>query len=141
MIAILSIKVKYVDAILRQDKRYEFRKAPFKKDVDEVLVYATKPISKIVCKFHVGKIIKDKPEKLWKNYGNLSGLTKKEFFTYFSGMGKGVAIEIIGVKKFSEPIDPKLIYPKFTPPQSWVYLPPVENLLKSHSGGKNDRNK
>ena len=139
MNAILSIKPKYANAILEGDKRYEFRKASFRRDVREVFVYATKPIGKIVCKFYVGEIIEDKPEKLWKNYRDLSGLTEEEFFTYFSGMRKGVAIEIEGVERFKEPIDPKMIYPEFTPPQSWIYLSSVEHPLDSYSGDNNDK--
>jgi len=139
MNAILSIKPKYANAILEGDKRYEFRKASFRRDVREVFVYATKPIGKIVCKFYVGEIIEDKPEKLWENYRDLSGLTEEEFFTYFSGMRKGVAIEIEGVERFKEPIDPKMIYPEFTPPQSWIYLSSVEHPLDSYSGDNNDK--
>jgi len=138
MNAILSIKPKYVNAILEGDKRYEFRKTSFRREVKEVFVYATKPIGKIVCKFYVGEIIEDKPEKLWENYRNLSGLTEEEFFTYFSGMRKGVAIEIEDVEKFIEPIDPKMIYPKFTPPQSWIYLSSFQRQFISHFGGGNN---
>ena len=138
MNAILSIKPKYVNAILEGDKRYEFRKTSFRRDVREVFVYATKPIGKIVCKFYVGEIIEDKPEKLWKNYRDLSGLTEEEFFTYFSGMRKGVAIEIEDVEKFKEPIDPKMIYPEFTPPQSWIYLSSFQRQFISHFGGNNE---
>ena len=138
MNAILSIKPKYVNAILEGDKRYEFRKTSFRRDVKEVFVYATKPIGKIVCKFYVGEIIEDKPEKLWKNYRDLSGLTEEEFFTYFSGMRKGVAIEIEDVEKFKEPIDPKMIYPEFTPPQSWIYLSSFQRQFISHFGGNNE---
>ena len=138
MNAILSIKPKYVNAILEGEKRYEFRKTSFRRDVREVFVYATKPIGKIVCKFYVGEIIEDKPEKLWKNYRDLSGLTEEEFFTYFSGMRKGVAIEIEDVEKFIEPIDPKMIYPEFTPPQSWIYLSSFQRQFISHFGGGND---
>ena len=138
MNAILSIKPKYVNAILEGDKRYEFRKTSFRREVKEVFVYATKPIGKIVCKFYVGEIIEDKPEKLWKNYRDLSGLTEEEFFTYFSGMRKGVAIEIEDVEKFKEPIDPKMIYPEFTPPQSWIYLSSFQRQFISHFGGGNN---
>jgi len=138
MNAILSIKPKYVNAILEGDKKYEFRKTSFRRDVREVFVYATKPIGKIVCKFYVGEIIEDKPEKLWKNYRDLSGLTEEEFFTYFSGMRKGVAIEIEDVEKFKEPIDPKMIYPEFTPPQSWIYLSSFQRQFISHFGGNNE---
>ncbi|MGC8913189.1 MAG: hypothetical protein ACP5LE_04540 [Thermoplasmata archaeon] len=71
-------------------KKYEFRKTFFKKDVDEVYVYATMPIGKIVCKFRVGKIICEEPERLWENFGNASGLTEDEFFAYFRSRKKRI---------------------------------------------------
>lgn len=137
MIAILSIRTKYVNEILKGNKKYEFRKSTFKKDVEEVFVYATKPIGKIVCKFYVGEIIEDKPDRLWEDFRDFSGLTEEEFFVYFRGRKKGVAIEIKDIEKFTEPIDPKMIYPKFIPPQSWIYISSVGPLLNSFSGGEN----
>lgn len=129
MFAILSIRPKYVEAILEGNKKYEFRKKPIKKNVKEVWVYATKPVGKIVCKIYIGDIIEDTPENLWKNFGDFSGLEKEEFFTYFQSKDKGVAIEIKNVEKFSEPIDPKKQLSSFTPPQSWLYLSSM-NLIE-----------
>ena len=136
MIAILSIKPGYVEAILEGSKKYEFRKKRFKKDVKEILVYATKPVGKIVCKFHVGKIIEDKPENLWESLKDFSGLKKREFFTYFSGQDKGIAIEIKNVEEFPEPINPEKLFPNFRPPQSWFYLTSAEYHLDLYLGGE-----
>jgi type I restriction enzyme S subunit len=129
MIVILSIKMKYVRTILNGNKKYEFRKTSFKRKVEEVFVYSPKPVGKIVCKFYVGEIIMDKPENLWMNFKDFSGLSKEEFFTYFYGKEKGVAIEIKDVEKFIEPIEPKKIYPKFIPPQLWIYVSSIEPPL------------
>jgi predicted transcriptional regulator len=131
MIAILSIKPKYIDEILKGNKKYEFRKSAFRKNVETVIVYATKPVGKIVCKFNVGKVIESRPEELWENFGDVSALTKEEFFAYFNGRKKGVAIEIMEVERLSEPIEPKEIYADFTPPQSWIYVSIGEDPLKS----------
>ena len=139
MIAILSIKPRYVEAILKGSKKYDFRKKPFKKDVKEILVYATKPIGKIVCKFYVKEIIEDKPENLWENLGDFSGLTKEEFFTYFLGQEKGIAIGIKNIEKFPEPIDPQKLFSNFRPPQSWSYLPSIEYLPESCLGDNNGK--
>ena len=123
MIALLSIKVKYVKEILNGNKKYEFRKTRFKKEVKRILVYATKPSSSIVCFLDVGEIREDEPKNLWKNLGEFSGLKKKEFFDYFGDRETGVAIEIKDVDEFPEPLIPEKIFAKFTPPQSWIYVP------------------
>jgi len=139
MIALLSIKVKYVKAILSGKKRYEFRKASFRKEVKEVLVYATKPVGGIVCKLYIGEIIEDTPENLWKNFADFSGLTKKEFFTYFNGRRKGVAIEILDFEAFSRPINPQQLFQQFTPPQSWIYV--QKEILNNRGEVVNDYSK
>lgn len=67
MNVLLSIKPKYIEKIIKGNKRYEFRKSIFKKSVDEVWIYATSPTKKIVGTFVIGEIIKDTPANLWKN--------------------------------------------------------------------------
>ena len=122
MNVLLSIRPKYVEEIIKGNKRYEFRKSIFKKNVDEVWIYATSPTKKIVGTFVIGKIIKDTPENLWKNLNELSGLSEQEFFDYFYGTKTGFALELEYTKFFKVPIDPKIIFPDFIPPQSFYYF-------------------
>jgi len=65
------IRPKYIEEIIKGNKRYEFRKSIFKKNVDVVWIYATSPTKKIVGTFGIGKIIKDTPKNLWKNLGGV----------------------------------------------------------------------
>jgi hypothetical protein len=66
MNVLLSIKPRYVEAILKGDKRYEFRKNIFRnKDVENVYIYATSPVKKLVGFFKVGNILEDHPVCLW----------------------------------------------------------------------------
>jgi len=118
----LSVKPEYVELITKGEKKYEFRKSRFRKDVKEVFVYATKPVMKVVLKFKVGKIIVDTPWNLWKRLRNLSGLSEAEFFSYFKNVNKGVAIEIKNVVIFPNPIALEEFASISTPPQSWMYL-------------------
>jgi predicted transcriptional regulator len=50
MNVLLSIKPKYVKAILNGTKKYELRKSAFrcKEDIERVYIYATSPVKKIV---------------------------------------------------------------------------------------------
>ena len=123
MNVLLSIKPKYVKVIMNGTKRYEFRKTIFRSnDIEEVYIYSTYPVKKIVGKFTIGKIIDDHPDRLWEEFRDFSGLDEKEFFSYFKGSKRGFAIEIENVEKFSNPINPKDIIPDFTPSQSFCYL-------------------
>ena len=123
MNVLLSIRPKYVEAIMNGEKRYEFRKIIFKnREVEEVYIYSTAPVKKIVGSFLIGDIIEDSPERLWEEFKKCSGISDSEFFSYFNGNAKGFAIEIESVRKFEEPIDPRDHYPNFVPPQSFSYI-------------------
>lgn len=134
MDVILSIKPKYVDAIMRGEKKFEFRKNIFKgKKIDYVYIYASAPIKKIVGSFKIGNIIEDQPDNLWNRFRDVSGINNDEFFKYFADCRKGFAIEISDLERFRNPVDPKKAIPGFVAPQSFCYL---ENSLlpksKSH---------
>ncbi len=123
MDVILSIKPKYVEAILRGEKKYEFRKNIFKnRNINYIYIYSSSPVKKIVAIFNVGDIIEDNPKALWDKCKDLSGLEDKEFFRYFVDNKKGFAIEIDNLEKLKTPIDPKKIMPGFVPPQSFCYV-------------------
>jgi predicted transcriptional regulator len=123
MSVLLSIKPKYVKEIFFGNKKYEFRKAIFKnEDIKEVYVYASSPEKKIVGKFNIGEIIADKPKKLWGKYEKWAGITKEEFFDYFSHKDLGFAIEIQDKQIFEKPFELKAILSGNHPPQSFCYL-------------------
>lgn len=123
MNVLLSIKPRYVEAILKGDKRYEFRKNIFRnKDVENVYIYATAPVKKLVGFFKVGNILEDHPVCLWDRLQEFSGLDEKEFFSYFGDNKRGFAIEILSVAEFLNPLDPRDFIPRFAPPQSFCYL-------------------
>jgi len=117
---IMAIKPKYVDAILDGRKKYEFRKRMFRRKVDEVLVYATKPVGKIVCMFSVGNVVRDEPGELWRRFGSDAGMTEEEFFRYFDGCKQGVAIEIKDVAEIN--VNDVNYISNFVPPRSWIYV-------------------
>ena len=120
---LLSIKPKYVRAILDGTKQYEFRKQIFKDEsVKMVYIYSTSPQKKIVARFRLGKIIKEHPDFLWEQYCDVSGLNEREFFEYFSDRDTGYAIRIDELEPFPEPVDPHAMFKQFVPPQSFCYV-------------------
>jgi len=123
MNVLLSIKPVYTSKIIEGTKKYEFRKSIFKKkSVDLVYIYSSHPVKKIIGKFTIGNILEDHPDILWDTVKNQSGLNESEFFNYFQGKSKGFAIEIDEFTPFKNPIDPKLHYDNFIPPQSFCYI-------------------
>lgn len=120
---LLSIKPKYIEQIVSGKKKYEFRKETFKeRHSNQIIVYSSSPVKKIVGTFKIGKIIENTPKKLWEQLADSAGIIEEEFFEYFNKKNKGYAIEIIDFVSFDEPIDPKSLDPNFVAPQSYCYI-------------------
>ena len=64
MKVLLSIKPNFVDSIIKGQKKYEYRKIIFKKDVQTVVIYKTTPFCKIIGEFEIEDILSDTPDKI-----------------------------------------------------------------------------
>ena len=123
MDAILSIKPVFVDRIFVDrifvdrifvdrifvdrifvdgTKGYEFRRVIFRRPVDRIIVYASRPVMKIVGQLQVGEILSLPPELLWSRTRHRAGIDHVFFREYFAGRPIGHAIEILSaVRLFS----------------------------------------
>lgn len=115
---IISIKPQFVEKILSGEKKYEFRRRIYTKEVDKIYIYQTAPDSKIVAYFNPGKIIKDTPENLWKNFKEFSGTTEEHLMSYLRDKDEAYAIEITNLEIFEKPFVPEGI----KAPQSYKYV-------------------
>lgn len=122
MKVILSIKPEFCTAIFAGQKKYEYRRRIFKRDVDVVLIYATSPICKIVGEFSAKNVLMDTPSIIWENTKQYSGISKVFFDQYFHDINEAYALQISSLKQYEEPIDPKSIDAFFVAPQSYRYI-------------------
>lgn len=122
MSVLLSIKPEFVAKIFSNEKQYEFRKVIFKnKQVKDVVIYASSPVSKVVGEFTIDKIIEDTPDKVWKLTKDKAGITKSYFDEYFRGKQVAYAIKINQATQYDKPIDLQNLGIKCAP-QSFMYL-------------------
>ncbi|GBG10266.1 hypothetical protein PAT3040_04988 [Paenibacillus agaridevorans] len=123
MKVLLSIKPEFVEKIFSGEKKYEYRKSIFKKeDIDTVVVYSTMPEGKIVGEFKIETIIMKRPDVLWEETKEDSGVSNIFFQQYFENRLEGYAIKISSPKRYDEPIDPKIENKSFHAPQSFCYI-------------------
>lgn len=123
MRVLLSIKPEFVEKIFNGEKKYEYRKSIFKKeDIDTVVVYSTMPEGKIVGEFKIETIIMERPDILWEETKENSGVSNLFFQQYFENRLEGYAIKISDPKRYDVPIDPKIAYKSFHAPQSFCYI-------------------
>ena len=66
------------------ERNSSIEKKVFKrKDITTIVVYATKPLGKVVGEFEVDEIIEDTLDILWQETKRYSGISKKFFDEYF----------------------------------------------------------
>ncbi|MCD4652177.1 MAG: hypothetical protein K8S56_10405 [Candidatus Cloacimonetes bacterium] len=121
MKVLLSIKPKYAQRILSGEKKYEFRKRIFTKNVKSVVIYSSTPEQLVIGEFTIGGIIHDSIETLWLETQRDAGISYEEFEKYFSGKDKGYAIIVSKFKKYSHPHSLSKLNVD-TAPQSYRYI-------------------
>jgi predicted transcriptional regulator len=119
---LLSIHPEYANAILDGHKAYEFRRVCFKQDVDEVLIYATKPIARVLGSFKIADIYEDAPKAIWSKTRTAAGVTKENYDNYFKGRSRAFAIKVSNPKRFTAPQPLSRYLISNTPPQSFCYI-------------------
>ncbi len=123
MRVLLSIKPEHADKIFAGDKWFEFRKAVHKDaSVTTVVVYATKPVGKVIGEFSISDVHRDAPRRLWRKTKRGAGISQGFFDEYFSGREVGFAIEVAEARLYDEPLDLVHFVPNGYAPQSFLYL-------------------
>ncbi len=123
MKVLLSIKPEHAQKIFGGLKRFEFRKAIFRKEgVQTVVVYATLPVGKVIGEFTVGEIIENEPATVWKATKAHSGISRTFYDEYFLGRSIAFAIEVQNPKLYAESLDLEDVHPSGSAPQSFCYL-------------------
>jgi predicted transcriptional regulator len=120
-IALLSIHPRHAKALLEGKKTVELRRTRFPSDVSHVVVYATSPMRTIVGWFEVRSIERDRPWRLWIKHGSATGVTRREFRSYFDGAEEGTAISVRRAVALKSPLALSMLWSS-PPPQSFSYL-------------------
>ena len=137
-VVLISVRPEYADKILSGEKKLEFRRQWAANKVKSLVIYTTSPVQQIVAVAQIGKVFRGSKDRLWelaKSGGG--GISRRKLFKYMEGKQEGVAIELSRITKFSEGINPFMLFgDNFHPPQSFRYLSQVElNLLARPSAG------
>jgi predicted transcriptional regulator len=120
---LLSIKPEFAELILRGEKTYEFRRVVFRDEsVRSALIYATKPIGKIVGKFDIAKVISGSPGAIWEKTKHRAGVTRTLFTAYFAGRRVAHALAVAKTTRFRTPVELKEVVPSGIAPQSFRYI-------------------
>lgn len=117
---ILSIHPCHIEKIFSGEKLYEYRKF-VPSDIQNIVVYATTPIKKIVAIIEVDKVLTDTPKSIWMQTQKHSGITKEFFMSYFNGKEKANAIKFKTICKLDVPKSLSCMGIQ-NAPQSFIYI-------------------
>lgn len=125
-VALLPIQPRYANAIIRGEKRVEFRRRRFGREVQYVVVYASSPICRIIGYFRISSILEGCPHAVWEAYKHIGGIEREDFFRYYSGAERAVVIGIERVCVLQSPVRLDMLGASLKAPQSYSYLTPEQ---------------
>lgn len=118
---LLSINPEHVENIFNGSKEYEFRKVKCKEPVDKIIIYSTAPVMKVVGEAKVEKIIEGKPDEVWAQTKNKSGINESFYFDYYGDRLKAIAYKLVEVIQYKTPKELSC-FGVSNAPQSFVYI-------------------
>jgi predicted transcriptional regulator len=123
---LISLAKVYADKIFAGEKRVELRRRPMRIDPGTtVWIYVKLPVGSIVGRARIEAIHESSPESLWRRFGAVSGLTREEFFGYFEGVTKGVALVLAKATRLKSALSLdalRRVAKNFQPPQFFLEL-------------------
>lgn len=124
--ALISLEQRFAEGILSGNKLVELRRRPMRLAVGTTIwMYAKVPVGRVVGSAQVQSLHTLPPTTIWKRYGDVSGLSKREFHDYFSGLARGFALVLCSPSRL--PVSLSLerlrsLDDGFQPPQFFVHL-------------------
>jgi len=123
---LISLETRYANGIYSGTKQVELRRRPMKVSPGTtVWIYEKVPVGSITGSAVVKAVHTATPNKLWKLFGAISGLSKSEFFDYFSDVTNACALVLHGAAQVDCPMTLSTLRELdrgFQPPQFFTRL-------------------
>lgn len=136
---LISLAERHANDIFKGHKRVELRRRSMSiTPGTTVWIYVKSPVGSIVGRAKVVAVVAQAPSTLWRKFGRVSGLSKKEFFDYFAGAAQGVALVLEQARRLKESLTlerARAIVSGFQPPQFFIKLGEEHPLLDAMSTG------
>lgn len=124
--ALISLEERFAEGILNGVKLVELRRRPMRLTVGTTIwMYVKVPIGKVVGSAEVRSMHSLAPQTLWRRYGDVSGLSRTEFFAYFEGVSRGFVLVLDKPKRLPSCVSLdrlRTLNGAFHPPQFFQHL-------------------
>lgn len=141
--ALISLEERFADGILGGTKLVELRRRPMKLIAgDTVWMYVKVPVGKVVGSARVRSAHSLAPSTIWRRYGDVSGLSRSEFFDYFAGLQRGFVLVLMNPVALAKPVSLerlRSLNDGFQPPQFFQRLAIDGPLVSEFTGGSGRR--
>lgn len=132
---LISLEERHAENILSGLKHIELRRRPMNVKVGTtVWIYVKLPVGSVIGKARVSASYSLAPSTLWRRFSAVSGLSRGEFFEYFSGVPKGFALALECAERLSRSAPLEVLRHAssgFQPPQFFVRLEKGGSVLKA----------
>ena len=124
--ALISLEKRFAEGILSGNKLVELRRRRMRVTVGTTIwMYVKVPVGKVIGSAQVQSLHDLAPTTLWRKYGDVSGLSRTEFFDYFSGVVRGFALVLSNPSRLEDPLTLqrlRALTDGFQPPQFFAHL-------------------
>ena len=118
---LMSIKPEYVDQIFKGKKKYEYRKKLCKNVINNIIIYASSPVKKVVGELIIDEVLYNKKEIIWDKTCLYGGISKDKYDKYFEENDYAVAYKIKNFIIYDNQKDLSYYNIKHAP-QSYIYI-------------------
>ena len=123
---LISLETRHANGIYAGTKQVELRRRPMNVvPGTTVWIYEKVPVGSITGSAVIKAVHTATPSKLWKQFGTISGLSKAEFFDYFSEVTNACALELHCAAQVDYPMPLSMLRDLncgFQPPQFFTRL-------------------
>ena len=138
--ALISLEQRFAEGILNGTKLVELRRRSMRIDVGTtVWFYVKVPVGEVIGSARVHSTHALAPSTLWRRYGDVSGLSRTEFFGYFAGVDRAFALVLNHPQRLEAGIslkDLRRLNGSFQPPQFFQHLAEESPLVGAFLGEK-----
>ena len=124
--ALISLEERFAEGILNGTKRVELRRRSMRLSVGATIwLYVKMPIGEVIGSAEVRSFHALAPSTLWRRYGDVSGLSRSEFFDYFTNVERGFVLVLGNPTRLSRPFpldQLRTLNGGFQPPQFFQHL-------------------
>ncbi|PIM53600.1 hypothetical protein CS062_08990 [Roseateles chitinivorans] len=136
---LISLEERHANNILAGTKTVELRRRSMHVEPGTLVwFYVKKPMACVVGFAVAGERYAAAPDNVWRKFGKVSGLERKEFMDYFLGCREASAMRLDAptrLHKYVGLAELRATVPGFHPPQFYVRMPdesPLRDLLTSY---------